>query len=402
MRKINQKKVVCLQRKINKRKIMKFIVSRDVLFKNLSAILGVITTNSSMEILSNFLFTIEGNILKLTSSDLETTMTAEIELTSVDGESSFAVPARTIIETLKLISEMPLVFEYIEENNLLSFTAASGEYNLICQPGDLFPERQQIVNSSMVEIDALILQRAISKTIFATGNDELRPNMMGVLCQLSSDGITFVATDAHKLVRYKNTKVQSDDFVSFILPKKPLIQLKNILVGINENVKFEYSMESNHLMFTFDNITLFSSLREGKFPDYERVIPLECPNKLVVSRKDFFKALSRVYIYSSQSSYQIKLSLSDQEVNITAQDFEYSGGMTSNKADEGISGVYTGEKMEIGFNSKFLREMIENIDSEEIILEMSQPDRAVLIFSTSNFMPEEDLLMLIMPVKLNA
>ncbi len=376
---------------------MKFIVSRDVLYKNLSAISGVLSSNSSLPILDNFLFTIEGDRLTLTASDLDTTMNAVVDLTNVEGEGSVAVPSKILLETLKLIPETPIVFAFDLENNIVKFTAANGEYDSPCFAGNEYPQVQSMGDSNSFDIDAGILQRAVSKTLFATGNDELRPNMMGVLCELSNEYITFVATDAHKLVRFRNQAVKTDDFVSFILPKKPLMQLKTILVGFTDKVKVNYSSETNHIQFSFENITIFSRLKDGKFPNYEAVIPTNNPNKLVVSREDFLKSIRRVGIFSSQSTFQVRVSLSEEAVNITAEDVDYS-----NKAEEMISGVYTGEPMDIGFNSKFLREMLENMDSQEISLEMSQPNRAALILPTEEFTADENLLMLIMPVMLNA
>ena len=375
---------------------MKFIVSRDVLFKNLNAISGVLASNNSMAILDNFLFAVEGDKLTLTASDLETTMKAVVELSNVEGEGSVVVPSKILLETLKLLPETPVVFVFDLENNILKFTAANGEYDSPCYPGNEFPRIQAIENPKSFEIDAQTLQRAVSKTLFATGNDEIRSNMMGVLCELSSEYITFVATDAHKLVRFRSQKVKTEDFTSFILPKKPLAQLKTILLTAADMVQVNYSAETHHIQFTFDNIEIYSRLKEGKFPNYEAVIPTENPNRLVIQRDDFLKSIRRVGIYSSQSTYQVRISLNEETVNIKGEDVDYS-----NKAEEIVSGNYTGESMDIGFNSKFLREMLENIDSQEIVLEMSLPNRASLILPTEQFNAEEDLLMLIMPVMLN-
>ncbi|MBR4787103.1 MAG: DNA polymerase III subunit beta [Bacteroidales bacterium] len=375
---------------------MKFIVSRDVLYRNLSAISGVMSSNSSMAILGNFLLTIKDDKLTLTASDLDSTMTAEIELENVEGEGAVAVPAKTLLETLKLIPETPLVFAIDEEKNIFKFTAANGEYDAPCFDGNEYPQIKEMTNPSSFDIEASILQRAISKTLFATGTDELRPTMMGVLCELSGEGITFVSTDAHKLVRYRNTKVKADDFTSFILPKKPIAHLKNILAGLDENVHVEYSKEQNHIRFSFDNLVLYSSLKEGKYPDYEKVIPKENPNNLVISREDFLKSIRRVGIYSNQSTFQIRVSLSQEATNITAEDMDYS-----NKAVEVITGEYAGEKMDIGFNSRFLREMLENMDGDQIRVEMSKPNRAALILPMEQYDEHEDVLMLIMPVMLN-
>ncbi|MCL2245869.1 MAG: DNA polymerase III subunit beta [Lentimicrobiaceae bacterium] len=376
---------------------MKFIVSRDVLYKNLSAISGVLGTNSTLPILDNFLFTVENETLTLTASDLDATMTATVQLTNVEGEGSVAIPSKTILETLKLMPvEIPIVFDIDLEAHVLKFSTENGEYDSSCFPGEEYPAMKTMEEPQSFEIEAPILHRAISKTLFATGNDELRPNMMGVLCELSNESITFVATDAHKLVRFTNTSVKVEDSISFILPKKPITQLKSILSGVNEKVKVEYTVDTHHIRFSFANIVLFSSLKEGKFPAYQAVIPKENPNKFEVVRKDFHKSICRVGIFSNQSTFQVRVSLSDEKTVITAEDLDFS-----NKAEEMITGAYTGEPMDIGFNSKFLREMLENLDSDVIALEMSQPNRAALILPTEQDSSEEDLLMLIMPVMLN-
>ena len=375
---------------------MKFIVSRDVLYKNLSAISGVLGSNSTMAILDNFLFTVKGNTLTLTASDLDSTMTAVIELTNVEGECCVAVPSKIMLETLKLVGENPIVFVINEENNEVKYTIANGEYEAPCFPGNEYPQIPAMGNAESFEMEPQVLQRAISETLFATGNDELRPNMMGVFCELNSDCITFVATDAHKLVRYRNTKNTSENPASFILSKKPLAHLKTILTGVDTPVKVEYSASTNHIQFSFGNLQLYSSLKEGKYPNYENVIPKENPNTLVVNREEFLRSIKRVGNYSNQSTFQVRISLSEEGTNITAEDIDFS-----NKAEESIAGLYSGEKMDIGFNSKFLREMLENMDGAEIRLEMSRPDRAALILPVEEYSAEESLLMLIMPVMLN-
>ena len=374
---------------------MKFIVSSDLLYRNLSAISGVMGTNSTMPILDNFLVTIEGNQLKLTASGPESTMTSVIELDNVEGEGSVAVPAKILLETLKLMPDMPLVFAIDSENNILKFSSANGEYGAPCFPSDEYPVVKPIVEPKSFDIRASVLQRAISKTIFATGNDELRPNMMGVLCELSADNITFVATDAHKLVRYRNEEVKTEEFSSFILPKKPIAHLKNIL-GNADTVHVEYSENTHHIRFAFGTFELYSSLKEGKYPNYEAVIPKENPNILTIGRDEFLKSIRRLGNYSSQSTFQVRLSLGETGLNLTAEDMDFSY-----KGAENIQCEYQGEPMEIGFNSRFLREMIENIDADNIQMSFSKPQRAALISPTVQHDVNEDVLMLIMPVMLN-
>ena len=377
---------------------MKFIVSRNELYKNLSAISGVLSANNSMAILDNFLFTISGNQLMVTASDLDCTMCATIELNNVEGEGAIAVPSKNLLETLKLMSETPIVFSTSEEGEttVLKFSAAEGIYNGHCFPGDEYPETKPLTDSKSFEIPAPTLYKAISKTLFATGNDELRPNMMGVFCELNADNITFVATDAHKLVRFRSNLVHTEIPTSFILPKKPLQQLKGVIAGSKENVLVEYSTD-NHVKFTFQNIVLYSSLKEGNYPTYSQVIPTNNDKTFVVSREAFLQSIRRVGIYANQATYQIRISLTSEGCTVDAENIEYA-----NNAKENIVGIYTGEDLLIGFNSKFLREILENIDSPEIQLELSQPQRAVIIYpSDQKADDDENLLMLIMPIMLS-
>lgn len=378
---------------------MKFIVSRNELYKNLSAISGVLSANNTMPILDNFLFTVEGGKLTVTASDLDCTMSVEIELNNVDGEGAIAVPSKTLLETLKLMSEAPIVFSFVEENDRISlkFTSADGEYNGHCFPGNEYPSVKPMSNSRGFDIDANILQKAVSKTLFATGNDELRPNMMGVFCELNEDNITFVSTDAHKLVKYRSDAVKTIEPTSFILPKKPLQQLKGVLAGCNEKVHVDYSSESNYIRFSFNNIVMYSTLKEGNYPNYKVVIPNNNDKTFVVSRDAFLASIRRVGIYANQSTSQVRVSLNNEAVTVTAEDID-----VSNKAQESINGTYTGEPLEIGFNSRFLREILDNIDAAEIQLDMSQPNRAAIICPVEQKETDpENLLMLIMPVMLN-
>jgi DNA polymerase-3 subunit beta len=377
---------------------MKFIVSRDEIYRNLSMISGVLSTNNVMPILDNFLFTVAGDTLTVTASDLDTTMSAVIQLSNTEGEGSVAVPSKILLATLKELPSTPIVFAIDEETHFMQFTASAcdGEYDSPCIDGAEFPQLPIIQNPSAFDIQAPVLYRAISKTLFATGNDELRPNMMGVLCELSADNVTFVATDAHKMVRYRNSSIHANDFVSFILPKKPLTQLKSVLGGLGDGVHVEYSEDTHHVQFTFANITLFSSLKEGKFPNYETVIPKDNANVLTVSTGDFLKAVKRVLNFSNKSTFQIRMILSETGITIKAEDIDFSS-----RAEEIVNGNYKGEEMSIGFNAKFLCEMVDNMDSDEIRIEMSVPSRAVLILPDQEFDASENLLMLIMPVMLN-
>jgi len=237
--------------------------------------------------------------------------------------------------------------------------------------------------------------QAISKTVFATGNDELRPVMSGVYCQLSPEDIIFVATDAHKLVRYKRTDTKADEMSSFILPKKPLNQLKNVLISVDAPVKIRYNQ--TNAFFSFENIDLICRLIDGKYPNYEAVIPTENPNKLTIERVSFLNSIKRVSIFASHSTYQIKLNISGRELVLSSEDVDFS-----NEAKERLTCNYEGLDMEIGFNSKFLMEMLTNIDSDEVRIEMSEPNRAGILMPVDKDNKSEDILMLVMPVMLNS
>lgn len=378
---------------------MKFIVSRNELYKNLSAISGVLSTNNTMPILDNFLFVVKGNTLTVTASDLECTMSTVINLSTVEGEGSVAVPSKNLLETLKLMPDTPINFVLEEDgdNQILKFSVQGGEYVGHCYNGNEYPAAPTLGESKGFDINAQILYRAISKTLFATGTDDLRPTMMGVLCELNEDNITFVATDAHKLVKYRNSTIQTVDPTSFILPKKPLQQLKSVIAGSNDPVHVDYSADNNHIRFSYGNIVLYSSLLEGSYPKYKVVIPTENDKSFVVSRDAFLQCIRRVGIYASQSTYQIRISLTNEGTNINAEDTDFS-----NKAHESIEGTYTGEPMDIGFNAKFLREILEAIDTPEVQIDMSKPNRAALIYPVDQTEEsEEHVLMLIMPVMLN-
>ena len=244
-------------------------------------------------------------------------------------------------------------------------------------------------------MEASILSSAINKTLFATGVDDLRPVMSGVFCQLSKESITFVATDAHKLVRYRRTDASADNTSSFIIPKKPLNLLKNSLISVTGNVKIDYN--NTNALFTFDNTVLVCRLIDGKYPNYEAVIPKENPNKMTVDRVSFLNSIRRVSIFSNKTTHQIRIKITGSELSISAEDLDFS-----NEAIERLTCQYAGEDMEIGFNSKFLAEMLSNLTCENVNLEMSAPNRAGILLPTEKDNAAEDVLMLVMPVMLNS
>lgn len=373
---------------------MKFIVSSSLLLKQLQAISGVLGSNNTLPILDNFLFDLQGEELVLKASDLETTMTSRLSLDMAEGKGLVAIPAKMLIETLKTFSDIPVTILVDETNFGVELSAGEGKYRLAGQDGAEFPKIANIEPTASIKIQSEALVTAISKTIFAAANDELRPNMSGIFCELNEDNVTFVATDAHKLVRYRRTDIKSDNPASFILPKKPLNQLKNILSHDDVPVTLDFNQTNAH--FAYKNFTMTCRLVEGKYPNYESVIPTENPNKLVVERIPFLNAIRRVSIFSNQSTYQVKFKIAGQELILNAEDLDYS-----NEARERIACQYEGDDLEIGFNSKFLMEMVNNLTTDEVMMELSQPNRAGLLLPANNENPAEQILMLVMPVMLN-
>jgi DNA polymerase-3 subunit beta len=374
---------------------MKFIVSSSLLLKQLQAVSGVLNSNNPLPILDNFLFDIQSGELTISASDLETTMTTRIAVESKES-GKVAVPAKIVLDTLKTFPEQPLTFTVDQGSHSIEISSDFGKYKLTGQDGEEFPKIPAVEGVTSLSLTTSVLLRAINKTIFATGTDELRPVMSGVFCQLSSENITFVATDAHKLVRFRRTDAKSDVTASFILPKKPLNLLKNILSSEDSKVTIDYN-ESN-AFFTFDNVHLICRLIDGRYPNYEAVIPLENPNKLTIDRQSFLNTIKRISIYSNKTTHQVRLKIAGSELQISAEDLDFS-----NAASERLACQYDGEDIEIGFNARFLLDMLTNLDTSEIQLEMSGANKAgILTPSMAEKNPNEDILMLVMPVMLNS
>src|SRR5690554_680575 len=372
---------------------MKFIVSSSLLLKQLQVLSGVVNTNNTIPILDHFLFELDNKELTVTASDLETTMSAVLEIDS-DNKGSIAIPARLLLETLKTFAEQPLTFT-VEDNNTIEISSSSGKYALAYANAEEFPKAASLQDASKTVVLAEVLATAISKTIFAAGNDDLRPVMSGVFFQFTTEGLIFVATDAHKLVKYSRTDVKADQTAEFIMPKKPLNILKNILAVSDAEVIVEYN--DSNAVFSFDNYTLTCRLIDGKYPNYEAVIPKENPNKLLINRTLFLNSVRRISIFSSKTTHQIRLKMAGTELNISAEDLDYS-----NKADERLTCDYQGDDLEIGFNSRFLSEMLTNLESDEISLEMSLPNRAGVLTPVDGLSDGETVTMLVMPVMLNS
>lgn len=372
---------------------MKFIVSSTRLLKELQTIGGIIQTNNTLPILDNFLFDIQENKLTVSASDLETNMSVTLDI-ECKTEGLVALPAKILLDTLKTLPEQPLTFVF--DDNLTSVEVSSdyGKYSISCLDGAEFPNFPELEDASSATIAADSLADAIQKTLFATGNDDLRPVMSGVFFQFSSENFTFVATDAHKLVRYKRNDLTSSDTAEFIMPKKPLTLLRQSL-GAADDVNISYN--NTNARFEYDNVVLTCRLIDGRYPNYEAVIPRENPNRLLIDRVAFLTSIKRVAIFSNKTTHQIRLKIAGSELNISAEDLDFA-----NKAHERLTCDYEGEDMEIGFNSRFLIEMLNNLESENVRMELSAPNKAGLLIPADGTEEGEDLLMLVMPVMLNS
>ena len=368
---------------------MKFIVSTSSLSKQLQLISGVISNNTVLPILEDFLFDIQGNKLTIYATDLETSMSTELEIEAKE-EGKVAIPAKILVDTLKTLPEQPLTFSINEETNAVEVTTDKGKFKLAGENGDDFPRIPQPEDANSLTINSSVLGRAVNKTVFAVSNDELRPAMTGVYFLLEPDGITFVATDAHRLVKFRHLDTEVENPTNFIVPRKALGLLKGALPSEETQVTISYN--DSNVFFNFGNVSLVCRLIDAKFPDYNAVIPTENPNRLTVNRADLLNTLRRISIFSNKSTNQVMVRLTGSELNIFAQDIDFS-----NEADERMNCDYEGEDIEIGFNGRFLQDMLSAMENDEIVIEMSTPTRAGIILPTEQD-PGEDLLMLVMPV----
>ena len=375
---------------------MKFVISSTELLSHLQAISRVISNKNTLPILDNLLFQLSDNELKITASDLETTLITTIALENVTDEGSIAIPARILTDIFKEFPDQPLTFDINTESFGVVITTENGKYNVVGQNGEDFPQLPVIKDDqkTSIQLPVDVLLSGITKTLFATADDELRPVMNGIYIELSPDNMTFVASDAHKLVRYRRTDVKADQESTFILPKKPASLLKAILPREENDVMLEF--DDKNAFFTLSNYKLVSRLVEGNYPSYNSVIPTNNPNKLTIDRLEMYNALKRVALFSNQASNLVKLDLKGNQLNVSAQDIDFSIS-----ANERLNCQYEGDDMEIGFKSSFLIEILSNIASTDVLVELSDPSRAGILFPVEKENDDEDVLMLLMPMMIN-
>ena len=370
---------------------MKFEVSSSELLSQLQIASGAINPNPVLPILEDFLFELADNTLTITSTNLETTITSKLEVLASES-GKIAVPAKILLETLKALPEQPITFILDTDTNGITLKSSYGEYKLAGDTPDEFPQMPEEDNVSNINLNTKILSEAIAKTLFATSNDELRQAMTGVFVQVDFNKIIFVATDAHKLVKYTFGGTSSENTASFIVPKKALNLLKNALSSEGE-VRLSYN--NKNAFFSFDDTRVICRLVDAKYPDYNAVIPVDNPNVLALGRRDFQNSLKRIAIYANKTTNQVILNINDNSLTISAQDLDFS-----NEATEQLACEYSGEAMTIGFNAKFLGEMLGVLESKEVTLNLSTPNRAGILLPADQ-KDNEELLMLVMPVMMS-
>lgn len=373
---------------------MRFDVSSTALLSRLQSISKVIASKNSLPILDSFLFDLDGDKLTITASDAETRLVTSVNVMNTKGSGLFAVSAKILLDPLKELPEQPLTFDINDENLEIFIHFQNGKYNFIGQKGDTYPQQKPLNDNAIaITVESQMLLNGISRSLFATADDELRPVMNGVYFDIHTDDLTFVASDGHKLVRLRNLSVKSPERASFILPKKPANLLKNLLGKETElvNIKFD----DNNAYVNCSNFEMVCRLIEGRYPNYNSVIPQDNPYKVTIDRVSFVNALKRVSVFSNPASSLVKLQLKESEMIVSAQDIDFS-----TSAEEKIVCQFDGTELNIGFKATYLIEILNNINSEEVILELADPSRAGLIVPAENE-ENEDQLMLLMPMMLN-
>lgn len=373
---------------------MKFIVSSTGLFSHLQAISRVINSKNSLPILDCFLMELRDGTLSITASDSETTLSTSLEVNESDGDGQLAIASKTILDALKEIPEQPLTFLIDTDNLEITVKYQNGQYSLMGQNADEYPQAPGLgANAVNVTLDATVLSNGINRSLFATADDELRPVMNGIYFDITTDDITFVASDGHKLVRNKTLAAHGNEKAAFILPQKPATLLKNLLP--KEQGDIQIGFDNRNATFTMENYRMVCRLIEGRYPNYNSVIPQDNPYRITIDRAMMISALRRVSVFSSQASSLIKLGLSKDRIQISAQDIDFS-----TSAEETLICQYDGNPMSIGFKSTFLIDILNNIASQEVIVELADPSRAGVIVPVEQE-ENEDLLMLLMPMMLN-
>ena len=373
---------------------MKFIVSSIGLYSHLQAISRVINSKNSLPILDCFLIDLSEGRISITASDSETTLTTSLEVNETEGNGLFAVSSKTILDALKEIPEQPLTFEVNMDSWEIQVRYLNGKFSLMGRNADEYPDtpalRDEAVN---VTIASNVLLAGINRSLFATADDELHPVLNGIFFDITTENITFAASDGYKLVRNKTFAARGEEKAAFILPKKPATLLKNLLP--KEQGDIQIAFDGRNAVITLENYLLTCRLIEGRYPNYNSVIPQNNPHKVTVDRVAFISALKRVSVFSSAASSLIKLHLEDNTIKVSAQDIDFS-----TSAEETLLCQYEGTPLSIGFKPTFLIDIMNNIATQEVIMELADPSRGGVMLPTEQE-ENDDILMLLMPMMLN-
>lgn len=373
---------------------MKFVVSSATLLSHLQAISRVINSKNTLPILDCFLLELDGNVLTITAADNETRLETKVEVNSSEGAGSLAVNSKNLLDPLRELPDQPLTFDVNDETLEVFIYYHNGKYNFVGLKGNEYPKPKELKDSAIVlNIPAETLFNGINRTVFATADDELRPVMNGIYFDITADDLTFVASDGHKLVRVIHKDVKGDGRSSFILPKKPANLLRTLLP--KESGTVELKFDENNAYITMSNFVMICRFVEGRYPNYNSVIPQNNPNHVTLDRLALLNALKRVSVFSNPASSLVKLQLSEDKIVVSAQDIDF---LTS--AEEVIPCQYNGSVMNIGFKAVFLIDMLNNIPSADVKIELSDPSRAGIILPAENE-ENEDMLTLLMPMMLN-
>ena len=372
---------------------MEFEVSSSELLKKLQVASGAISSNPVIPILEDFLFDLAGNIITISATNLEVTIISSIDVTG-KKDGRVAIPARILLDTLKALPDQPVKFKVNKDNNSIKIKSAYGEYKLTGDNASDFPETPAEDNVNEIELESDSLIKAINNTIFATSSDELRLAMTGVLMQMDFNKVIFVSTDAHKLVKYTIGGLSSELTESIIIPKKGLTVFKNAISSSDEETA-KIAFNNKNIFFKSGDTLVISRLIDSKYPDYNAVIPVNNDKTLLVNRTDLQNSLKRIVIYSNKTTNQVILNIAEDSLTISAQDLDFS-----NEATEQIGCTYKSEALTIGFNAKFLVEMLGIIETDEIKLELSAPNKAGILLPTDES-DQEKLMMLVMPVMMS-
>lgn len=374
---------------------MNFIVSSSTLSKQLTRISGAIPSRSVLPIIENFLFEIGENSLTISTTNLETSMRTRMEVETRGEAIKVAIPAKILQDILKALPEQPVTFVVDENNYGVEISSENGKYKISGENGEDFPPIPTPEGTDSIQIPLHAMQKAINKTLFAASTDEDKAALNGIYFDLGEHGATFVATDAHRLVRYRRVDVTVPNPTSFIIPQKALNLLKGSLdPSSNKDLLIHYN--ENNAFFQTEDLLLVCRLIDQKYPEYENVIPDNNPNKLFINKTELTGALRRVNIFANRSTHQVRFKVEGSKLEISCEDQDFA-----NEARENLNCHYEGSDIEIGFNAALLIEVISNLETEDAVMELSEPNRAGIILP-NNQEDGENILMLIMPIMLNS